>query len=114
MGNISISNEPEGIVAVIKAVDRGELLLDMEQAFRDVVDAVIEQQKSGKVTLDIAFQYDTSTEAMRVSGTVKKTMPQKKSKQSMFFISPDGTLSRMDHRQRDMFIAPKEGVISND
>lgn len=104
--NVSISNEKEGVLGVLANVDRGELLLDYEQAMRDVLDAVIEQQKSGKVTLEIALAYDSSTDAMRVSGVVKKTMPQRKSKQSLFFITPEGNLSRMDTRQKDMFISP--------
>lgn len=104
MGNISVSNTPNGIIDIISAVERGELLLDYEQAMREVVDAAIAQQKQGKVTLEITFVPDPSTGAMRVSGAVKKVLPQKKSKASLFFITPEGNLSRMDTRQRDMFV----------
>lgn len=108
MGNTSISKTPDGVLDIIRAVDRGEGILDLEEACVDVVDAVRATGKAGKVTVEMTFNYDSNTDAMRVGMAVKKSMPQKKRKESLFFITPEGNLTRMDHRQRDMFIEGKE------
>lgn len=108
MSNTSISKSTNGIFDIVSAVDRGEALLDWEQANIDVVDAVRQTGKTGKVTLEMAYTFDAQADAMRVSCNVKKTMPQKKTKASLFFITPEGHLSRMDNRQPSMFIEKGE------
>ena len=110
MSNTSISNSANGIIDIIAAVDRGEALLDFEQANIDVVDAVRSTGKGGKVVLELSYIHDAQADAMRVSVNVKKTMPQKKSKASLFFVTPEGRLSRMDSRQPSMFI--EKGTIN--
>lgn len=107
MGNTSISQSPDGIFDIIRQIDRGEAVNDLEAAAMEVVDAVIATQKSGKITIEIGFAYDTSTEAMKVTTNVKKSLPQKKSKAKLFFITPEGNLSVMDSRQTQMFIDQK-------
>ena len=111
MGNTAISTG--GLLHdVLPAIDRGEVVLDLEQACMDVVEAVRSTQKAGEVTLDIAFSFDPSTDAMKVAGVVKKTLPQKRGKASLFFITPEGRLTRMDTRQKEMFIDAKTGEVT--
>lgn len=110
MGNTSISQTPGGVLDVIRAIDKGEGILDLEENCVEVVDAVRATGKSGKVTVEITFNYDDKTDAMRVGMAVKKSLPQKKRKESLFFITPEGNLTRMDHRQPNMFIEGKDNV----
>ncbi len=104
MSNISVSKTPNGIFDVISAIDRGEALLNVEQACMEVVDAVRTLGKSGKVTIELGFVYDSQADAMRVTSTVKKKMPEAQARASLFFMTPEGHLTKMDNRQRDMFI----------
>lgn len=91
------------VFETLAAIDRGNLVLDLEDALREVVTASMYEQKSGKVSLVLTFDPDTTTGAMRVSAEVKSSPPKPKKKASIFFPTPEGNLSRSDHRQQEMF-----------
>lgn len=106
--NISAIASNGGIVDLIQSIERGEFLLDLEEACSDVVDKVQDTGKPGEVVIKIRFGLDASTDTMRVSGNVVKKLPQKPTKASIFFITPEGNLSRLNTKQTDMFRSPAE------
>lgn len=102
--NIAVMNNPEEtVIDLLKQIDRGHMVLDMEEACREVVSASKEHEKQGEVTLKIKFDPDPKTGAMRVNYDLKKKVPEKKPMASIFFVCDDGTLSRQDPRQKEMF-----------
>lgn len=104
--NVAVMNNPEETVLdLFKQIDRGHMVLDVEQACKEVVGGCREHMKSGEVTLKIKFDPDPKTGAMRVSYDLKKKVPEKKPMASIFFVCDDNTLSRQDPRQREMFDA---------
>lgn len=106
--NTTVSDSPNGIFDIISGIDRGELVFDLEDAFKAVVDAAREQQSSGEVTIKFRVKYDKSTDAMLIGGKVSKKLPEKRSKDSIFFFNPEGNLTRLSYdrqNQQDMFIS---------
>lgn len=59
--------------------------------------------KKSKVIIEITLDPDEKTECMRVSGKVKVNLPQAPEKAALFFVTPDGKLTRQDYRQPRIF-----------
>lgn len=100
--NVSVVGSNGGVFDLIKAINRGDFVLDLEDAVKEVVANVIERGGMGKVTLDFKFQIDPQTNAMKVFADLKKTSPKKAAKATLFFVTPDGELTRTSP-QREMF-----------
>lgn len=110
MSNIAVMNNAnETVLDLLKQIDRGHMVLDMEQACKDVVAACSEHMKQGSVTLSLKFDPDPKTGAMRVSHNIKTKAPEKKPLASLFYVCDDNTLSRTHPNQNDMF-EPKGDV----
>lgn len=91
------------IFDTLAAIDRGGLVHELTDGVREAVLASVDTLKKSTVTLEIVFDPDSKTEAMRVSARVKVKTPSPPPRASLFFPTPDGNLSRMDIRQREMF-----------
>ena len=101
--NISLMNDGKStVLGMLSEIDRGNIVLDMEEACKEVVLACAETMKRGMVKVAISFDPDPKTGAMRVVAKVDKTTPAKPRKASLFFPMPDGTLTRSDPSQREM------------
>lgn len=113
--NISVVNGNEGIIEVFRSIDRGNFIIDVEEAVKVIVERVLSTQNKGAVQIKLGFEYDNQTEAMRISAEIKETMPKEPKKASLFFVTPEGNLSRHNPRQPDMFPAqPSTRGVTND
>lgn len=102
--NITVMKDPgQTVLDLLKEIDHGEMVLDMEVACKDVVAACQYHQKKGSVVLTINFAPDSETETMKVSHKLTKKEPEQTSRASLFFVGDDNTLSRNDPKQRRMF-----------
>ena len=97
--NAVVSNRGD-IFDTLSAIDRGSFAHDLQDAMKEVVQECVGTQKKGKVTIEIEIDPDTKTDSIRVSGKIKKTLPQLPKKASIFFPQQDGTLTRMNAAQR--------------
>jgi hypothetical protein len=107
MTNLSVRSKSETVFDVINSVERGDLTTDLDNAVRAVVAAAEETGKGGSVTLTLTIRPDAQLGAIRVGGQVKAKTPVKVTKEALFFTTDEGSLSRYNSKQRDMFIEPE-------
>jgi len=93
----------EGVVGLIDNVDKGRMRDEADAKLREIVAAMQETGKGGKLSIEFSIQPNKSTGVVEVSYDVKAKIPQPRKFASIFFATPDNNLSRMDIRQRDMF-----------
>ena len=91
------------VVDVLQAIDRGGFVHTLEEELRSAVMASCEHLKKAEVTIKLTIDPDTKSDAIRVSGAIKTKLPEPPTKASLFFPTPEGGLSRVDPRQREMF-----------
>lgn len=73
---------------------------ELSDALQELVAAVAEEGKAGKLTLTISLKpADTKDGALYVSDDIKISPPRRSKSGSIFFVSPDNTLIREDPRQ---------------
>ena len=109
--NISVINTEDGnIVTMLKSINNGSVILDMESALTEIVNRVEElsekgEYKPGKLTVELNVRKDHMADNVyRISGKVKSTLPEPKRKESILFMDDRGILSRSDPRQHSMFV----------
>lgn len=86
------------IVDILREVDRGRVVDSFSDTMAELVQAVRETGKQGKITLSLTVKPEG--EAFTVSADVKATMPPPKRNPSIFFARDDGSLTR-EHPQGD-------------
>lgn len=100
MSNQQLLGNRGDVFDTLSAIDRGGFAHDLQDAMKEVVQECVGTQKKGKVTIEIEIDPDSKTDTIRVSGKIKKTLPQLPKKASIFYPTADGMLTRMDSRQR--------------
>lgn len=90
-------------IEMLKNIQQGDVIFDVEDALVQVVNGATETGGKGSVSLTLTLEPDPKTGTMRVSADVKAKIPKKPSRVSLFFVTPSGQLSRQDPRQREMF-----------
>lgn len=101
--NVTVSADG-GFIEMLKNIAQGDVIFDVEDALKAVTEAAIDTGGKGSVSLTLSLEPDPKTGTMRVSADVKSKIPKKPSRISLFFVTPEGELSRQDPRQRDMFV----------
>jgi hypothetical protein len=101
--NVSVTEAGEGVFGLIKEVDRGELVIEMEEQLKNLIDAIRATGRKGKISLELCVTPDKKADVVKVSGVVKTKMPSFEPKESIFFMSVEGNLTRHDTRQAEMF-----------
>lgn len=100
--NQAITTQRGDVFDTLTAIDKGGLAHELQEKMREATLASVSTMRKSKIVLEITLDPDTKTEAMRVSGAVKVTLPSTPKKAALFFPTPEGNLSRMDARQRDI------------
>ena len=95
--------EDNGIVPVLKAIDRQNFLVDLQNSLDQVVVATQETGKSGKLSIEIEVAPNAKTGAVEVSGDIKVKIPQPNRKAAIFYVTQDNKLVRYQPQQQDMF-----------
>ena len=109
--NITVVDHNDGVLEVLRTVDKGNLLHDLEDALSQVVQGILEHGKKGEISLKMSLSHDRQTDTMKIIAEVKKKVPVKDKRGSLFFVTPGGTLTRDNPRQREMF-DPNTGQLA--
>lgn len=88
---------------VIAQIDGGMFEEELEGELRSLLEAISGTGKGGEVTIKIKVKPKKSHGAVEITGDVKTKLPEPERLSSVFFITPEGNLSRRDPRQREMF-----------
>ncbi|HLP07910.1 MAG TPA: hypothetical protein VK178_07070 [Opitutaceae bacterium] len=89
-------------VAVLTQLHRGSAVVDASEGLAEVVKAVRENGKKGKLTLTIAVVPLSKGDAVDLVCEVTTKTPKPNKGSSLFFVSEDGTLVRNDPRQGEL------------
>jgi hypothetical protein len=73
---------------------------DLSDKLQELVAAVMEEGKSGKITLTVSIKPVGKNDGLEVAAEVKSTLPKKQPGVSIFFASPENNLIRQDPRQQ--------------
>ncbi len=88
------------ILSVLSAINRGRFIHDLEDNMKELVKAVCEHNKMGKLTVVFEARPDLRTGTMGITADIKATLPRKPAHASVFFpVAESGSLSRVDARQ---------------
>jgi hypothetical protein len=89
----------------------GGCAIDMQLAVEEVVKAVRETGKGGKVVLTLGIKPATKggeVDTVLMTDNIKVDAPKLQKKETVFFVSPDNGLSRQDQRQISMLEGLKD------
>ena len=75
---------------------------DLDAEFRRVIDAVSTTREPGEVTIKIKFAPKGAGDRVDVTPSVVGKVPKEPPLTGVFFITPEGNLSRRDNRQIDL------------
>ena len=77
----------------------GELHMELTDAVNEIVNKVAATQKSGKLTLNLAFKAGKGGQ-IEIVDELKVTLPKEEKGSTIMFATPEGNLQREDPRQR--------------
>lgn len=104
MNNAVTADAPDGILDVLRTVNRGSTLFDLEEEMEKIVHEVTELQGGkGVLTLKLEIGFDPQTSAIKVVPKLSTKLPDKPVRGTLYFPTPQNRLSKADPRQRDMF-----------
>lgn len=75
---------------------------EISDKIRDLVAAVTDEGKAGKLTITVSIKPIGKSDGMEVGVEVKSSPPKPTAGVSIFFASPDNALVRQDPRQQTM------------
>ena len=87
-------------IATLQNIRDGALVAQLTENLQDVVEAVSEHRKVGKLVITLTIK-PNGDEAVTVSPSVKATKPEASVGDAMFFVS-EGNLVRRNPRQMDI------------
>jgi len=91
------------IFDTLRDVRAGQLLEDMSTQLAQLVHAVSDTGKAGKLTLVIEVKpFERAAAAMVIKDSIKLTLPKIDSKGTVMFATPEGALQRQNPRQEDL------------
>lgn len=74
----------------------------LSDALQEIVAAVVQEQRAGKLTLTITVKPMGKQDGLEVSADIKATPPKETAGVSIFFATPENNLARQDPRQQTM------------
>ena len=87
---------------LIREHRRGLTHDDLTEKMREVLAGVSEEGKSGKLTVTFNFAPRAKGEGIDVSCAIDAKPPKPEAASSIFYLTPNNDLQRMDPRQADM------------
>ena len=96
------------IIQTLMEMRNGKVASDINRKFAELMNAIYEHRKKGSITIKIDIAPAKFDEAMLVTEVdiapdVKLNKPDRPLDSSMFFVTRDGNLSRIDPTQHQMF-----------
>ena len=88
--NLVKKNANKSVMEVLRRIDRGQLLNDVDKALVAIA-AGIEENNGGKgdITIKIKVGAKAKSDALEISGDVKFTVPVRKRTSAIMFFDPD-------------------------
>lgn len=96
-------------VSTVMEMRNGKVAADISDKFNELIAAVLDTGGGGKIaiTFDVkpsrADMQHGGVKEVTMSHSVKLTKPERPIGDAIFFITPDGSLSRTDPEQMEMF-----------
>jgi hypothetical protein len=91
----------KSIMEVLRRIDRGQFLNDLDQAIRDGALAIEENGGgSASLTIKIKMKSKAKTDAMQISGELATTLPKRVRIDAIMFLDPETSeIGALDKRQ---------------
>lgn len=111
------TSEPKGVtgvfVSTIGAMHQGKVLVDLDDALREIVKSCTTSGAKGKLTLTIIVTPNgvgaSETPLFRLDDEIKVSLPKNKRKPSIFFSDENANLTRRDPNQDEMKLTSMDG-----
>ena len=105
-----MSNFPRSFNEVLAEVDSGRLIEDLSRQLAEVTNAAIATNKVGELVLTLKVKPNKDNQVF-LDSTVKAKVPEHSIATALFFANEEGSLTRRDPKQGDMF-ALKPALVS--
>ncbi|MBJ2258298.1 hypothetical protein [Pseudomonas psychrophila] len=88
-------------IDTLRDIEAGGLLDELSEAQHSLIDAIRLTGKGGELTIKLAYKPDGNGQ-MTIKADVKAKEPALSRGTSLFFLTPEGNLTRRDPRQQDL------------
>ena len=88
-------------IDTFREIEVGGLLDELTDVQHELIDAIRLTGKGGELTIKLAYKPDGSGQ-MTIKADVKSKAPALSRGTSLFFLTPEGNLTRRDPRQQEM------------
>lgn len=97
------NNQPRGFMQVAPELRGGALVKELSDALIEVTEAVIANQKGGKITLTLDIKPGAGADnALTIADTLKVSAPKPSNKGTIFFADSKNSLTRNDPNQLEL------------
>lgn len=96
-----------GFSTLLQNIEGGRFEEEVAEELKSLLDQISYTGKAGEMTIKVKIKPKAGHGAVEVTGEVKSKLPNPEKLASVFFITPEGNLSRRDPRQREMFDSPQ-------
>lgn len=93
-----VETEPRPFDQILRELGEGQTLIEISEAFFDVIQRVQETSKAGSVTLTLHVGFDGQGRLV-VKDEVKQKLPEFNRPETRFFVDKQGNASRRDPNQ---------------
>ena len=88
-------------IDTLRDIEAGGLLDELSETQHSLIDAIRLTGKGGELTIKLAYKPDGNGQ-MTIKADVKAKEPALSRGTSLFFLTPEGNLTRRDPRQQDL------------
>lgn len=88
-------------IDTLRDIEAGGLLDELSETQHSLIDAIRLTGKGGELTIKLAYKPDGNGQ-MTIKANVKAKEPALSRGTSLFFLTPEGNLTRRDPRQQDL------------
>lgn len=97
------NNQPRGAMQVLPEMRGGALVKEITEALHEVTEAVLANQKGGKITLTLDIKPGQGADnALVIKDTLKVTTPKPTLNSTIFFADSKNSLTRNDPNQLEL------------
>ena len=94
-------NKSRPFIDTLRDIEAGGLLDELSETQHSLIDAIRLTGKGGELTIKLAYKPDGNGQ-MTIKADVKAKEPALSRGTSLFFLTPEGNLTRRDPRQQDL------------
>lgn len=96
-----MSKKARPFIDTLRDIEAGHLLDELTEAQHSLVDAIRLTGKQGELTIKLVYKPDGSGQ-MTIKADIKAKEPALSRGTSLFFLTPEGNLTRKDPRQQEI------------